>query len=59
MAGEAGLCATGHPSFVMSNSFINQVLAHIKLFTKGDQLWQPPLIDSSHMRISLSGLRRP
>ncbi len=27
-------CATGHPSFVMSNSFTNQVLAQIELFTK-------------------------
>ncbi|MGB5638239.1 MAG: adenosylhomocysteinase [Sedimenticolaceae bacterium] len=30
-------CATGHPSFVMSNSFTNQVLAQIELFTKTDQ----------------------
>ena len=30
-------CATGHPSFVMSNSFTNQVLAQIELFTRGDQ----------------------
>ena len=29
--------ATGHPSFVMSNSFTNQVLAQIELFTKTDQ----------------------
>ena len=29
-------CATGHPSFVMSSSFTNQVLAQIELFTKGD-----------------------
>ena len=29
--------ATGHPSFVMSNSFTNQVLAQIELFTKVDQ----------------------
>ncbi|NKN33093.1 adenosylhomocysteinase [Marichromatium bheemlicum] len=29
-------CATGHPSFVMSNSFTNQVLAQIELFTKED-----------------------
>jgi adenosylhomocysteinase len=29
--------ATGHPSFVMSNSFANQVLAQIELFTKQDQ----------------------
>jgi adenosylhomocysteinase len=28
--------ATGHPSFVMSNSFTNQVLAQIELFTKLD-----------------------
>jgi adenosylhomocysteinase len=27
-------CATGHPSFVMSNSFSNQVLAQIELFTR-------------------------
>jgi adenosylhomocysteinase len=26
--------ATGHPSFVMSNSFTNQVLAQVELFTK-------------------------
>jgi adenosylhomocysteinase len=30
-------CATGHPSFVMSNSFTNQVLAQIELFTKLEQ----------------------
>ncbi|MEA4943599.1 MAG: adenosylhomocysteinase [Propionicimonas sp.] len=29
--------ATGHPSFVMSNSFTNQVLAQIELFTKPEQ----------------------
>ena len=29
--------ATGHPSFVMSNSFTNQVIAQIELFTRGDQ----------------------
>ena len=28
-------CATGHPSFVMSNSFTNQVLAQIELWTNG------------------------
>jgi adenosylhomocysteinase len=27
-------CATGHPSFVMSNSFTNQAIAQIELFTK-------------------------
>jgi adenosylhomocysteinase len=30
-------CATGHPSFVMSNSFTNQVLAQIELFTKTEE----------------------
>jgi adenosylhomocysteinase len=29
--------ATGHPSFVMSNSFTNQVMAQIELFAKGEQ----------------------
>ena len=30
-------CATGHPSFVMSNSFSNQVLAQIELWTNADK----------------------
>jgi adenosylhomocysteinase len=30
-------CATGHPSFVMSNSFSNQTLAQIELWTNGDK----------------------
>ena len=30
-------CATGHPSFVMSASFTNQVLAQIELWTRSDQ----------------------
>ena len=30
-------CATGHPSFVMSNSFTNQVLAQIELYTNHEQ----------------------
>jgi len=30
-------CGTGHPSFVMSNSFSNQVLAQIELWQNGDQ----------------------
>ncbi len=30
-------CATGHPSFVMSNSFTNQVVAQIELWTRGDE----------------------
>mgnify|MGYP001825211413 FL=1 len=30
-------CATGHPSFVMSNSFTNQVLAQMELWNNGDR----------------------
>ncbi|MCH9696681.1 MAG: adenosylhomocysteinase [Gammaproteobacteria bacterium] len=30
-------CATGHPSFVMSNSFTNQTLAQIELWAHGDR----------------------
>ena len=30
-------CATGHPSFVMSNSFTNQVLAQLDLWSNSDQ----------------------
>ncbi|HKJ46387.1 MAG TPA: adenosylhomocysteinase [Balneolales bacterium] len=30
-------CATGHPSFVMSNSFTNQVLAQIAMWTRKDE----------------------
>jgi adenosylhomocysteinase len=33
-------CATGHPSFVMSNSFTNQVIAQIELFQNADR-YQP------------------
>ncbi|MDH5711952.1 MAG: adenosylhomocysteinase, partial [Gammaproteobacteria bacterium] len=29
-------CATGHPSFVMSASFTNQVMAQIEFYTNGD-----------------------
>ena len=31
-------CATGHPSFVMSNSFTNQVLAQIEFMAKPTEL---------------------
>ena len=30
-------CATGHPSYVMSSSFANQVLAQIELFNKTEE----------------------
>ena len=31
-------CATGHPSFVMSNSFTNQTIAQIELATNNDEV---------------------
>ena len=42
-------CATGHPSFVMSNSFTNQVLAQIELFTKGSQYGQEVYVLPKHL----------
>ena len=41
--------ATGHPSFVMSASFTNQVLAQIELFTKGDQYGNQVYILPKHL----------
>ena len=42
-------CATGHPSFVMSNSFTNQVLAQIELFTKGDEYAKEVYVLPKHL----------
>ncbi|MBW3099107.1 adenosylhomocysteinase [Pseudohoeflea coraliihabitans] len=41
--------ATGHPSFVMSASFTNQVLAQIELFTKGDQYGNQVYVLPKHL----------
>jgi len=41
--------ATGHPSFVMSASFTNQVLAQIELWTKGDQYENKVYILPKHL----------
>ncbi|WP_322867416.1 adenosylhomocysteinase [Aquicoccus sp. G2-2] len=41
--------ATGHPSFVMSASFTNQVLAQIELFTKGDDYGNQVYILPKHL----------
>jgi len=52
-------CATGHPSFVMSNSFTNQVLAQIELFTnptayeKGKLYLLPKKLDEKVARLHL------
>jgi adenosylhomocysteinase len=53
--------ATGHPSFVMSNSFTNQVLAQIELFTKIDEYELgvhvlPKHLDEKVARLHLSAL---
>lgn len=53
--------ATGHPSFVMSNSFTNQVLAQIELFTKPDEYpvgvyTLPKHLDEEVARLHLAAL---
>jgi adenosylhomocysteinase len=53
--------ATGHPSFVMSNSFTNQVLAQIELFTKPEQYplgvyTLPKHLDEAVARLHLDAL---
>ncbi|MBU2485198.1 MAG: adenosylhomocysteinase [Alphaproteobacteria bacterium] len=41
--------ATGHPSFVMSASFTNQVLAQIELWTKGEQYQNQVYVLPKHL----------
>ena len=53
--------ATGHPSFVMSNSFTNQVMAQIELFTRTDQYpigvyVLPKYLDEKVARLHLDAL---
>jgi adenosylhomocysteinase len=52
-------CATGHPSFVMSNSFTNQTLAQLELWTNGAQYENkvyvlPKHLDEKVARLHLS-----
>ena len=52
-------CATGHPSFVMSNSFTNQTLAQIELWTNYDKYENkvyvlPKLLDEKVARLHLA-----
>jgi len=52
-------CATGHPSFVMSNSFTNQVLAQIELWQNADQYdigvhTLPKVLDEEVARLHLA-----
>jgi adenosylhomocysteinase len=53
--------ATGHPSFVMSNSFSNQTIAQIELFTKNDRYEKkvyvlPKHLDEKVARLHLGAL---
>ncbi len=53
--------ATGHPSFVMSNSFTNQTIAQIELFTKNDEYERrvyvlPKQLDEKVARLHLGAL---
>jgi adenosylhomocysteinase len=41
--------ATGHPSFVMSNSFTNQVIAQVELFTKNDEYEKQVYVLPKHL----------
>jgi adenosylhomocysteinase len=41
--------ATGHPSFVMSNSFSNQTIAQIELFTKNDEYEKQVYVLPKHL----------
>lgn len=54
-------CAMGHPSFVMSNSFTNQVLAQIELWTKPGEyavgvFMLPKVLDEEVARLHLDHL---
>lgn len=54
-------CATGHPSFVMSNSFTNQVMAQIELWTRNADYKVgvyvlPKLLDEKVARLHLAKL---
>ena len=54
-------CATGHPSYVMSSSFANQVLAQIELYTNTKQYpigvyILPKQLDEKVARLQLSKL---
>jgi adenosylhomocysteinase len=49
-------CATGHPSFVMSSSFTNQVLAQIELWTGGDKYGNDVYVLPKHLDEKVAAL---
>jgi adenosylhomocysteinase len=48
--------ATGHPSFVMSNSFSNQTIAQIELFTKNDEYEKQVYVLPKHLDEKVAAL---
>src|SRR3546814_16050490 len=53
---SSDLCATGHPSFVMSASFTNQVLAQIELWTRRDQYENKVYVLPKHLDEKVAAL---
>ncbi|HAF40393.1 MAG TPA: adenosylhomocysteinase [Sphingobium sp.] len=49
-------CATGHPSFVMSSSFTNQVLAQIELWTKSGEYKNEVYVLPKHLDEKVAAL---
>ncbi len=49
-------CATGHPSFVMSSSFTNQVLAQIELFTRNAEYGKAVYVLPKHLDEKVAAL---
>jgi adenosylhomocysteinase len=49
-------CATGHPSFVMSSSFTNQVLAQIELWTKSENYGNDVYVLPKHLDEKVAAL---
>ncbi|WP_018953759.1 adenosylhomocysteinase [Thioalkalivibrio sulfidiphilus] len=49
-------CGTGHPSFVMSNSFTNQVMAQIELFCHGDRYKNEVYVLPKHLDEKVAAL---
>ena len=49
-------CATGHPSFVMSNSFTNQVLAQLELWLRNDQYENKVYVLPKHLDEKVAAL---
>src|SRR5688572_18967578 len=49
-------CATGHPSFVMSSSVTNQVLAQIELWTKADEYQNDVYVLPKHLDEKVAAL---